>query len=98
MDIASTNDLNIDLGNGKFWDKHKDFNIIWTSKLIPGGPIAYRKDLPGSLKKSLKEAFLSYKDKDGLKLLKLKGFVAASDDEYNPIRDQIEVKKKLTKK
>lgn len=98
VDIASTNDLDIDRGNGKFWNKDKDFNIIWTSKLIPGSPMAYRKDLPESLKKALKDAFLSYKDKDGLKQLKLKGYVATSDDVYDPIRDQIEVKKQLTKK
>jgi len=98
VDIASTNDLDIDRGNGKFWNKDKDFNIIWTSKLIPGSPMAYRKDLPESLKKALNDAFLSYKDKDGLKQLKLKGYVATSDDVYDPIRDQIEVKKQLTKK
>jgi len=60
--------------------------------------MAYRKDLPESLKKALNDAFLSYKDKDGLKQLKLKGYVATSDDVYDPIRDQIEVKKQLTKK
>lgn len=98
VDIASTNDLDIDRGDGKFWDKQKDLNIIWTSNLIPGSPMAYRKDLPESLKKALREAFLSYKDKDGLKQLKLKGYVATDDAVYNPIRDQIEVKKQLGKK
>lgn len=98
VDIASTNDLDIDRGEGKFWNKQKDFNIIWTSRLIPGSPMAYRKDLPESLKKALKDAFLSYRDKDGLKQLKLKGYVATSDDMYDPIREQIEVKKQLTKK
>lgn len=98
IDIASTNDLDIDRGNGKLWNKDKDFTIVWTSKLIPGSPMAYRKDLPESLKKALKEAFISYKDKDGLKQLKLKGYVAVTDDVYDPIRDQIEVKKQLSKK
>jgi phosphonate transport system substrate-binding protein len=98
VDIASTNDLDMDRGNGKFWNKDRDFNIIWTSKLIPGSNMAYRKDIPESLKKALKEAFLSYKDKDGLKQLKLKGYVAVTDDVYDPIREQIEVKKQLTKK
>jgi phosphonate transport system substrate-binding protein len=98
IDIASTNDLDMDRGNGKLWNNEKDFNVIWTSKLIPGSPMAYRKDLPLSLKKALKEAFVSYKDKDGLKQLKLKGYAPASDDLYDPIRDQIEVKKQLGKK
>jgi phosphonate transport system substrate-binding protein len=98
IDIASTNDLDLDRGNNKFWNKDKDFNIIWTSKLIPGSNMAYRKDIPASLKKALKDAFLSYKDKDGLKQLKLKEYVSVTDDVYDPIRDQIEVKKQLTKK
>ena len=97
VDIASTNDLDMNRGNGKFWNKDKDFNIIWTSKLIPGSNMAYRKDLPASLKKALKEAFVSYRDKDGLKQLKLKGYVSVTDDVYDPIREQIEVKKQLTK-
>jgi phosphonate transport system substrate-binding protein len=98
VDIASTNDLDMDRGNGKFWNKDKDFNIIWTSKLIPGSNMAYRKDLPTSLKKALKDAFVSYRDKEGLKQLKLKGYVSVTDDVYDPIREQIEVKKQLTKK
>jgi phosphonate transport system substrate-binding protein len=98
VDIASTNDLDLDRGNGKFWNKEKDFNIIWTSKLIPGSNMAYRKDIPESLKKALKEAFLTYHDKAGMSKLKLKGYVAVTDDVYDPIRDQIEVKKQLTKK
>ncbi len=98
VDMASTNDLDMDRGNGKLWNKDKDFNIVWTSKLIPGSNMAYRKDLPESLKKALKDAFLTYNDKAGLSKLKLKGFVSVTDDVYNPIRDQIEVKKQLGKK
>jgi phosphonate transport system substrate-binding protein len=59
--------------------------------------MAYRKDLPESLKKALKEAFVGYKDADGLKALKLKGYEATANESYNPIRDQIEVKKQLGK-
>jgi phosphonate transport system substrate-binding protein len=98
IDIASTNDLDMARGDGKEWNKDKDFNIIWTSKLIPGSPMAYRKDLPESLKKALKDAFLSYNDKEGLAKLKLKGYAVANDEIYDPIRDQIEVKKQLAKK
>lgn len=98
VDIASTNDLDMDRGNGKLWNKDKDFNIVWTSKLIPGSNMAYRKDLPESLKNALKEAFLAYNDKAGLSKLKLKGYVSVTDDVYDPIRDQIEVKKQLGKK
>lgn len=98
IEAASTNDLDIDRGEGRFWNQDKDFRVLWTSKLIPGSNMAYRKDLPESLKKALKDAFLSYSDKEGLKKLKLKGYAAVADDVYDPIRDQIEVKKQLGKK
>lgn len=98
VDIASTNDLDLARGNGKAWQTDKDFQIVWTSDLIPGSPMACRKDLPDSLKKALKDAFLSYDDKDGLKKLKLQGYADVDDKTYNPIREQIEVKKQLANK
>jgi phosphonate transport system substrate-binding protein len=98
IDIASTNDLDLARGNGKGWETEKDFQILWTSPLIPGSPMACRKDLPESLKTAMKEAFLSYKDQEGLKMLKLQGYVATDDATYNPIREQIEVKKQLAAK
>jgi phosphonate transport system substrate-binding protein len=97
VDAASTNDLDMARGDGKRWNASKDFEIIWKSKLIPASPIAYRKDLPVSLKKALKKAFLAYKDPVGLEKLKLKGYVEGSDKLFNPIRDQIEVKAALEK-
>lgn len=98
VDIASTNDLDLARGNGKGWQTDKDFQIVWKSELIPGSPMACRKDLPDTLKTALKEAFLSYTDKEGLKMLKLQGYAAADDATYNPIREQIEVKKQLAAK
>ena len=97
IDLASTNDLDLERGNGKQWEAKKDFRVLWTSELIPGSPMAYRKDLPDSLKKALTKAFVDYKDADGLKALKLQGYEATTDAAYNPIRDQIEVKKQLGK-
>lgn len=94
IDAASTNTLDYNRGLGKAW-KDEDFNIIWTSDLIPGSPMAVRGDLPESLKKALKEAFISYNDKEGLDKLKIKGYIEANDSMYNPIRDLIEVKKQL---
>ena len=98
VDIASTNDLDLARGNGKSWQTDKDFQILWTSELIPGSPMACRKDLPDSLKSALKEAFLSYDDQEGLKMLKLQGYTATDDATYNPIREQIEVKKQMAAK
>ena len=98
VDAASTNDLDMARGNGKEWITDNDFHIVWKSKLIPGSPMAYRKDLPKSLKKALKEAFLAFKDREGLEKLKIKGYATTTDDMYDPIRDQMEVKALLTAK
>lgn len=97
VDAASTNDLDFNRGLGKAWNAD-DFNIIWTSDLIPGSPMAARGDLPESLKKALKEAFISYNDKDGLDKLKIKGYIEANDSMYDSVRDLIEVKKQLEAK
>ncbi len=98
VDAASTNDLDMARGEGKTWNSEQDFNIIWKSKLIPGSPMAYRKDLPPSLKKRIKDAFLAYRDPAGLEMLKIKGYADGNDSVYDPIRDLIEVKAKMVAK
>lgn len=95
VDLASTNDLDMARGDGKQWNSKKDFHILWISKLIPGSPMAYRKDLPDSLKKALQKAFVDYKDPAGLKQLKIKGYAVTTDATYDPVREQIEVKKEM---
>lgn len=97
IDAASTNDLDFNRGIGKGWN-NEDFNIIWTSDLIPGSPMAVRGDLPETLKKALKEAFISYNSKEGLENLKIKGYIEANDEMYNPVRDLMELKKQLESK
>jgi phosphonate transport system substrate-binding protein len=97
IDAASVDRLEYNRGLGKAW-KDEDFNIIWTSDLIPGSLMAARGDLPESLKKALKEAFISYTDMEGLNKLKIKGYIEANDSMYDPVRDLIEVKKQLEAK
>ncbi len=97
VDAASTNNLDFNRGVGRNWKKD-DFNIIWKSDIIPGSPIAVRKDLPTSLKMALKGAFISYNDKAGLEKMKTNGFVAGSDSTYDSIRELIELKKALKAK
>jgi phosphonate transport system substrate-binding protein len=98
VDIASTNDLDMARGEGKMWNKDKDFQILWTSPLIPGSPMAVRKDLPATLKKALSDALLGLKDPAVLGALKIKGYVKADDKTYDPTREQIEFKKAFDKK
>lgn len=97
VDAASTNNLDFNRGIGKHWEKEQ-FNVLWTSDLIPGAPVAARKDLPSSLRMALKGAFLSYNDKEGLKRLKNKGFIKGDDSVYDSVRELIELKKQLKNK
>lgn len=97
VDGASTNDLDFERGLGKHWTK-KDFNIIWTSDLIPGSPITVRKDLPSSLKMAIKGAMIAYNDKDGLEKLKIAGYAPCDDKMYDGIRELIALKKALKSK
>jgi phosphonate transport system substrate-binding protein len=97
VDAAAVADIDLERGVGKLWTKD-EFEVIWTSKLLPASPMAWRKDLPDSLKKAIREAFLAYDHADGLKKLKIKGYAATTDATYDPIREQIEVKKQLAQK
>jgi len=94
VDAASTNNLDFNRGLGKHWTEN-DFNIIWKSALIPGAPIAVKKDLPNSLKMAIKGALISFNDQEGLKRLKNKGYINVDDSMYDSIRDLIELKKQL---
>ncbi len=97
VESASTNNLDFERGLGKHWEK-TDFNIIHKSDLIPGSPIAVRKDLPESLKMALKGVFVSFNDPVGLEKLKLKGYAPSDDKMYDGIRELIKFKKELKKK
>jgi len=97
VDAASTNNLDFNRGLGKQWTKD-DFNVIYTSDLIPGAPVAIRAEMPQSLKMAIKGALVSYNDPEGLKRLKNKGFIPGDDSVYDPIRELIELKKKLKAK
>lgn len=96
IDAAATNDLDFNRGLAKQWQED-DFNIIMKSELIPGSPMTVRSDLPESFKKAVKNAFLSYNDKEGLKKLKLKGYAPVKDSDYNSIRDLEAFKKSMAK-
>lgn len=85
--VGATNNLDLNRAVEKGAAKLSDFNVLWTSKVIPSGPIAVRKDLPASFQAALKDALLKFNDAKGLEQMQLKGYAAASDSDYNPIRD-----------
>ncbi len=97
VEAASTNNLDFNRGLGKHWETN-DFNVLWTSDLIPGSPMTVRKDLPTSFKMAVKGAFLSLKDEKILGQMKIAGYVPGDDSFYNPVRELIELKKSLKNK
>jgi len=92
IDAIATNTLDFSRGVGRHWKKD-DFNIIRTSQMIPSSLIAVRSDIPETLKVALKEALLSYKEKEGLSKMNIKRFESVKDSQYDSIRELIVMKK-----
>ncbi len=97
VEVGASNDQSLQTALDKGVLKSSDVRVIWTSKPIPNGPTAVRKDLPVSLRNALKAAFLSFKDPKGLDGFNIKGYLESKDSDFDPIRDAREVKKSLGK-
>ena len=71
--------------------KADDFNILWTSPLIPQDPFVYRSTLCPELKKQIQDTFTSLdQSADGKKYLDnvdAEKFVEMKDSDYNVIRE-----------
>lgn len=61
--------------------------IIWKSPLIPGSPLAYRKDLPENIKTALKKAMVRVPKDKAAGFGKITGYQLATDRDYELIRD-----------
>ena len=96
IDAVATNTLDFARGEGLHW-KQEDFNIIRRSQMIPSSLIAVRSDIPATLKQAIKEALLSYKDKEGLAKMNIKRFESVDDSHYDTIRELIIMKKNWKK-
>jgi phosphonate transport system substrate-binding protein len=91
IEVGATNDLSISSAIKKGAITGMDeYNVLWESELIPASPVAYRGDLPDSLKAAIKDAFLSYDDEAFFSGLGLKGWVEASDSDYDAFRTVLE--------
>ena len=51
-----------------------------------------------SLKKAVKDAFISYDDEVKLAKMKLKGFTSVTDSDYDSVRELMKLKKSMKKK
>lgn len=77
--------------------KAEDFQVIWSSEIIPQDPMVYRGDLCDELKGQIREAFLTLHEDaaskpffDGIKSTK---FVPMKDSDYDIIRKLVAAEK-----
>ncbi|WP_321494082.1 phosphonate ABC transporter substrate-binding protein [uncultured Desulfobacter sp.] len=99
VDVASTNNIDLDRMIEKGAASMDDFNIIWKSELIPGAPMCARKDLPESLKAAFTGALMSFNfDKAGIEKLQNGGYAPVDDATYDVVRYMQQLKAKLQEK
>lgn len=99
VEVAATNNIDLDRMIEKGQASMNDFRILWTSELIPGAPMAARQDLPESLKAAFTGAMLMFnKDKAGLNKLQNGGYQFTDDSTYDIIRYLKRLKKELAAK
>lgn len=87
VDVAATNDMDLKamvLAGQVSMDPLVE---IWRSEVIPGSPMAVRRDLPESFKTAAQKAFISFNSQtETLAKMGRVGFVEATDSEYDLIR------------
>lgn len=92
VDVATNNSENIEKLKDRQPEKVKDVKIIWTSPLIPLDPLVMSKNLPEATKAKIKTFFYNYAKTDPrekeivMKISKLSGFKASTNDQLKPIR------------
>jgi len=87
LDIAATNDLDLLRMIQKGAVREADVRVILQSELIPGAPVAARRELPASLKKAFAEALIKVsKEPAMLEVLQNGGFAPTSDEEFDIVR------------
>ena len=96
IEVAATNNIDLARAVEKGVCKKDDFNILWTSDLIPGAPMCARSDLPESLKAAFAGALVQLNgDKSALEKLAISGYFPVSDQTYDIIRYLKRLKKEL---
>ncbi len=98
IEVASTNDIDLRRMAEKGTVSFDDFNILWTSELIPGSPMCVRGDLPDSLKAAFCGALMMFNsDKMGLQKLQIGGYAPCDDSTYDVIRYMKKLKAEMKK-
>ncbi len=97
VDVAATNNIDLNRMIEKGAASSDDFKILWTSDIIPGAPMAARKDLPESLKAAFAGALLQLNDDPAaLKALANGGYAYTNDADYDIIRYLKQLKQQLS--
>ncbi len=95
VDAASMDDITYGNMKEKQLISDQDVKVIYQSEPIPGSVWAWRKDLPNSLKTTIKEAFLNIAKEDPAALRAyggaVEGYADTSDANYNIIRDTAKI-------
>jgi len=92
VDVATNNSENLDKIKERQPEKFKDIKVIWTSPLIALDPLVMSKNLPEATRTKIKTFFYNYAKADPrekdivMKISKLSGFKASSNDQLKPIR------------
>lgn len=99
VEVAATNNIDLARMIEKGSVSKDDFDVLWTSELIPGSPLAARADLPSSLKAAFAGALLTFNaDKAGLQKMAIGGYTYADDTTYDIVRYLNTLKKQLAAK
>ncbi|OBQ52721.1 phosphonate ABC transporter substrate-binding protein [Halodesulfovibrio spirochaetisodalis] len=99
VEVAATNNIDLDRMIEKGQVSMNDFRILWRSELIPGAPMAARRDLPQSLKAAFAGAMLMFNaDKAGIEKLQNGGYQFTDDTSYDIVRYLKRLKKELAAK
>jgi phosphonate transport system substrate-binding protein len=99
IEVAATNDIDLARMVEKGAVSADEFNVLWTSQLIPGAPLCARKDMPASLKAAVRGAILELNSKpETLKKLGVGGYAYCDDATYDMIRFLKKLKKQLQQK
>lgn len=99
IEVAATNNVDLARVIEKGQAAKDDFDTVWKSEVIPGSPIAARKDLPPDFKEALAKAVLDFNSNSaGVEKLQNGGFKAAKDSDYDVIRYLNRLKKELGNK
>lgn len=92
VDVATNNSENLEKIKERQPEKFKDIKVVWTSPLIPLDPLVISKNVPEATKTKIKNFFYNYAKTDPrekeivMKISKLAGFKASTNDQLKPIR------------